>query len=84
MSITLLSAALLPLSVGGMSHYCGRKTLLVISATLFSISSCVIALAANVTMLLVGRLIVGCAIGQFHIERPSRFKYYSKAKKELH
>ncbi|XP_075257714.1 proton myo-inositol cotransporter-like [Convolutriloba macropyga] len=62
-SITLLAAAGLPLTIGFLSRWCGRKTLMAISATLFSISSCVIGLASNVTMLLIGRFIVGCAIG---------------------
>lgn len=62
-SITIGFAAVVPLTLGFCSRFLGRRTLMAVSATLFSIGSCILGLATSVTMLLIGRSIVGMGIG---------------------
>ncbi|KAL3313689.1 hypothetical protein Ciccas_007710, partial [Cichlidogyrus casuarinus] len=62
-SVTIIAAALFAFISGPASERFGRSPILKISSLLFLAGSVIIAIAHSTTMLLIGRFVVGCAIG---------------------
>lgn len=64
-SITIAGAIIGALYAGPMSHYLGRKFVLMFSAIIFTVGALLMALAQNTGELLTGRAIVGLGIGKY-------------------
>lgn len=62
-SITTLGAAVGALLGGPFSDYCGRKPAIFLGDALFVSGSLVLALAGSITVLIIGRLILGFGVG---------------------
>lgn len=68
-SITIVSAILGSLTAGYLSQKFGRRIVLWISSLQYFIGAVIMGAAENIWLLLVGRFIVGLAIGKLSLKR---------------